>query len=122
MATYIKVPIVLNESPAIRVSPLTPHNLNTIDAIITKGKAAKALKQKQLEKKAAALREMEAVMISLLESPEGLTKDEILADTNAMTLSAALSRIKAYLRHTNLYTLSKKKKGKTALYFLDPIR
>ncbi len=58
----------------------------------------------------------------LLESPDGLTKQELLLNTNEENFAKLLIGMKKFIKIDNIFTLAKRGSGKNIVYFLDPIR
>lgn len=124
-STFEKMTIILDEKPKVidvEIANIDEIRQAQVDEIIKRGLAAKQLEQAKAEKKAAKQRQMEQVVIALLRSPDGLTKAEILGETESDNFISALGQIRGYLKHDNLYTLIKKRKAKVTRYLLDPVR
>ena len=124
-----RITVILDEDPEILSSDivqLTDINKATIASIV--GKATEAMQiRKEREnakaaKRSAEERQMESILLAMLEAPNGVTKADILVAAETDTFIAATNKFRAYLRRKNAYTLKKRTVDKKPLYVLDPIR
>ena len=124
-----RITIIVTDNPIIMTPSVTTLSKTTLDRIagiikmiteasdIRKGREnAKAAKQ------TAQDRQMEAILLAMLESPTGITKGDILVAGEAVEFMATINKFRAYLRRNNVYTLKKSTKDKKPLYMLDPVR
>jgi len=118
-----EITVNLEEHPTINLDADISDKVQDIRSEILKNaKEAKEVKDAKSKEKMLAIRETQNAIVALLESPPGLTKQELLLASDTENLSSIVIRIKNYLKKQNLYTLKKRKRNKITYYYLDPIR
>ena len=97
---------------------ITDENEAMIAEIIEVAKKAKAASDAKKEAKKASVRETEAAIEALLGAPGGLSKAELLAASDCVNISSIVIRIRNRIKRDNIFTLVKKGKGDSTVYFL----
>ena len=68
--------------------------------------------------KQASIRETASAIEALLNNPLGITKGELLAASDSEHLSSIILRIRNMLKVDNIYTLEKRGKRDSTIYYL----
>ncbi len=116
-----RIPIKLDENPSIPAPELTTQNRELIDSLLADSKAAKVLSDAKKAIKQAAVRETASAIEALLNDPLGLTKGDLLAVSDSEHLSSIVLRIRNALKEDNVYTLEKRGKKDSTIYYLTKV-
>ncbi len=108
------------------ITTLNQSNLDKINSIVGKAIEADSIRKLKADTKAnkqtAEDKQMDSILLSMLESPSGITKSDILVAAESESFIGSVNKFRAYLRRKNVYSLKKKTVDKQVLYVLDPIR
>jgi len=110
------IPIQLIEEPPIPNPQLTDDNIDTIKSILSKAVEAQKARQQKNNEKTAADKGTEAAIAELLESPEGVSRANLLAASESENIISLVIRIRNRLKKDNLYTLTKSGSGVSTIY------
>ena len=113
-----RILIKLDEAPKAVEPQITDENEAVIAKIIDVAKKAKAASDAKKSAKTASIRETEAAVEALLEAPNGLSKAELLAASDCVNISSIVIRIRNRIKSDKIFTLEKKGKGDSTVYFL----
>ena len=129
LAPKERITIIADEQLTIltpEITEITEANRSRIAVILRKAIEAaelrRGLDEKKRTKQAVQDRLMQVIMVTMLESPSGITKGDFLVAGETDDLLDITTKFRVYLRRNNIYKLKKRINNKQTVYILDPIR
>lgn len=117
----IEIDICVNYTYIANTSP----NKNTIDKfnqLLEDAKEIKRISNAKQQRKKYIEKLMDNLVIKMLSNPMGISKRDILLESEDDNLLGTIISLNAHLKHENKYKLKKRKHNKEWHYYLDPIR
>jgi|19_taG_2_1085344.scaffolds.fasta_scaffold53271_3 hypothetical protein len=113
-----QIPIILDEKPSIIVSEVSGHVDTVINAIVQQSVEANKATLAKKNAKAASEKLTFAAITELLENPQGVSRSDLLAVSESENIISIVLRIRNKLKKDSIYTLQKRGKGDSTVYFL----
>jgi len=113
-----KIPIILDENPSIVVPEIKGHIGTVINAIVQQAIEANKATLAKKNAKAASEKFTFAAITELLENPQGVSRGDLLAVSESENIISIILRIRNKLKKDAIYTLQKRGKGNSTVYFL----
>jgi len=111
------IPIRLTENPSIPDPEITDDNLNTIRLLLSDAIEAQKIRQHKNDKKLAIDKNTISAIAELLENPDGIVRADLLTTAESENIISLVIRIRNRLKKDNLYTLKKRGKGSSTVYY-----
>jgi len=115
-----KIQIVLDENPIIPEPKFSSQVTDAIESVIQKAVEAKNVREAKKNIKSATTRLTQSAIAELLENPlHGVPRSDLLAAAESDNIISLVIRIRNQLKKDKVYTLTKKGKGNSTIYFLQ---
>jgi hypothetical protein len=114
-----KIQIVLDENPVIPEPEFPAQVTDAIKSVIGKAVEAKRTRETKKNIKSAAARLTQSAIAELLENPDGVARSDLLAVAESDNIISLVIRIRNQLKRDKIYTLVKKGKSNSTIYFLQ---
>ena len=114
-----KIQIVLDENPIIPEPEFSNQVTDVIESVIQKAVEAKETREAKKNIKSATARLTQSAIAELLENPDGVPRGDLLAAAESENIISLVIRIRSQLKKDKVYTLVKKGKGNSTIYFLQ---
>ena len=114
-----RIPIKLREKLSLPHIIISEQAEAALQFIIQKAKEAKEARASKTKK--ADDRILQSAIAALLESPNGISRTDLLAISESNNLISIVAKLRHYFRVNNIYTLIKRGSGDSTTYIIEKL-